>query len=320
MKVQVDNWLQVLGVSAAMAAAAIVACDRLSPTTPTPPVDSHAESPSGSSPTGQLGIAAPDVVFAGAGDIAVCGSDAAERTAQLLDRLPGFVFSLGDNVYPHSTVDLLLKCYEPTWGRHRARTFASPGNHDWEVQAGTPYFGYFGAAAGPAGLGYHSFTIGGWHVLSLNSNIAADAASPQYRWAKQDAAANPGACTLAMWHHPVFNSGSYGNDSRMKDVWRMLDATGVDLVITGHEHSYERFAPQDADGRPDPLGIRQFVVGTGGADRRPFVMIQPNSEARSSDTWGVLKLVLRASSYEWEFLPVEGAAFRDAGSSDCVRP
>jgi hypothetical protein len=270
--------------------------------------------------TGQPGIAAPDVVFAGAGDIVNCGSDGAERTARLLDRLPGFVFTLGDNVYPSSTFDLLMKCYEPTWGRHRSRTYASPGNHDWEVQGGAPYFAYFGAGAGPAGLGYHSFNIGGWHVVSLNSNIAADADSPQYRWAQQDVERNPGSCTLAMWHHPVFNSGSYGNDPRMKQMWRLLDRLGVDVVITAHDHSYERFAPQNADGQPDVMGMRQFVVGTGGAERRPFAAIQANSEVRNSEAWGVLKLVLRPVSYEWEFVPVDGAHFRDAGASQCGTP
>jgi 3',5'-cyclic AMP phosphodiesterase CpdA len=311
-------WLRALGVAGVAAAAAIVACDRLSPTTPTqqetPRVESAAEST-----VRPLGIAASDVVLAGAGDIVVCGSDAAERTARLLDSLPGYVFTLGDNVYPSATADLLARCYQPTWGRHRPRTYATPGNHDWEVQAGAPYFTYFGAAAGPARLGYYSFDIGGWHVLSLNSNVAADTASPQYAWAKDDIARSPGACTLAMWHHPVFSSGSYGNDLRMKQMWRLLDASGVDLVLTAHEHSYERFAPQDADGRPDALGMRQFVVGTGGAERRPFAAIQANSEARSSDTWGVLRLLLRSSRYEWDFLPAEGGSFTDQGASDCVR-
>jgi hypothetical protein len=311
-------WLKAIGVATVTAGASIVACDRLSPTTPTLQETPRVE-PAADSTVRALGITAPDVVFAGAGDIVVCGSEAAAQTSRLLDRLPGFVFTLGDNVYPSSTADLLARCYEPTWGRHRARTYATPGNHDWEVQAGAPYFTYFGAAAGPAGLGYYSFDIGGWHGLSLNSNIPADAASAQYRWAKDEMARSPGVCTLAMWHHPVFSSGGYGNDPRMKQMWRLLDDSGVDLVLTGHEHSYERFAPQDADGRPDPLGMRQFVVGTGGAERRPFAAIQANSEARNHDTWGVLRLLLRSSRYEWDFLPAEGGSFTDHGTSECVR-
>lgn len=311
-------WLKAFGIAALVAATSIVACDRLSPTEPSPRETPRVESSAEAIPVERASVAAPDVVFAGAGDIVMCGSDGAERTARLLDRLPDYVFTLGDNVYPSSTTDHLARCYEPTWGRHRARTYATPGNHDWEVQAGAPYFAYFGVGAGPPGAGYYSFDIGGWHVLSLNSNIAADAASPQYRWARDDLAQS-GACTLAMWHHPVFSSGSYGNDPRMKEMWRLLDDAGVDVVLTGHEHSYERFAPQDADGRPDPLGMRQFVVGTGGADRRPFAAIQANSEARSADSWGVLKLLLRSSRYEWEFLPAEGSSFADQGASECVR-
>jgi len=194
--------------------------------------------------------------------------EGAERTARLLDRLPGYVFSLGDNAYPSSTPELLAKCYEPTWGRHRVRTYASPGNHDWEVLAGAPYFAYFGAAAGPSGLGYYSFDLGAWHVLSLNSNIDVQPGSPQYEWVRRDLATPTGICTLALWHHPVFSSGGYGNNPHMRQMWRLLDAAGVELVVTGHEHSYERFSPQDADGRPDANGMRQIVVGTGGANLR----------------------------------------------------
>jgi hypothetical protein len=167
-------------------------------------------------------------------------------------------------------------------------------------------------------LGYYSVDLGAWHVLSLNSNVNAEPGSPQYEWVRQELAKSGGICTLALWHHPVFSSGGYGNNPHMRQVWRLLDAAGVELVVTGHEHSYERFAPQDADGRWNANGMRQIVVGTGGADLRALAAIQPNSEARNADTWGVLKLVLHSSSYEWEFIPIDGESFRDQGGGQCV--
>jgi len=313
------HWLHLLGGSALIAGLAL-ACDQTLPTSPTSQEAlPQSEVPSiGPAPSRQLGTAAVDVTFAGAGDIALCGGGGAERTARLLDSLSSAVFTLGDNVYPSSTADLLMKCYEPAWGRHRARTYATPGNHDWEVERGAPYFAYFGPAAGPAGVGYYSFTLGSWHVLSLNSNVAAHTGSPQYEWARRDLAEHHAPCTMAMWHHPVFSSGAYGNSLNMREIWRLLDTAGAELIVTGHEHSYERFAPQTAAGQPDARGLRQFVVGTGGADLRPFAAIHTNSEARNSDTWGVLKLLLRASGYEWEFVPVDGQSFRDQGASACL--
>jgi 3',5'-cyclic AMP phosphodiesterase CpdA len=312
-------WLKLAGGTAAVVAVSIAACDHTLPASPTSPgVTTPGEPPSSAPPVGITPIGGPEIVLAGAGDIAVCGSDGAEQTARLLDRLPGFVFTLGDNVYPSSTSELLKRCYEPAWGRHRHRTYASPGNHDWEVEAGAPYFTYFGAAAGPPGTGYYSVDLGSWHVLSLNSNIAAQPGSSQYDWARRDIGASSAVCTLALWHHPVFSSGRYGNDPRMKPIWQLLDAAEVDLVITAHEHSYERFAPQNADGRLHPRGLRQFVVGTGGADLRSFASAQPNSETRIAGQWGVLRLQLRAGGYEWEFMPAEGSA-RDGGAAECVK-
>jgi 3',5'-cyclic AMP phosphodiesterase CpdA len=260
---------------------------------------------------------APDVVFAGAGDIAACGSAGSEMTARLLDRTPGSVFTLGDNVYPYGSMDNFLNCYQPTWGRHRARTFASPGNHDWEVSAGAPYFGYFGTAAGAAGTGYYSATLGNWHVLALNSNISAQPGSPQYEWVKNDLAAAGSLCTIAYWHHPLFSSSQHGNNAVMREMWRLLQSQGVELVLSGHDHVYERFAPQDADGHFDPRGMREFVVGTGGAGLYGFTSIQPNSDVRANQTYGILKLTLRARTYDWEFLPVDGQSFRDSGTDSC---
>jgi hypothetical protein len=258
----------------------------------------------------------PDAVFVGAGDIADCGPNAA-ATAQLLDRIPGAVFVTGDLVYPNGTAESFAKCYEPTWGRHRARTFPAPGNHDWEIGAGGPYFDYFGPAAGPRGLGYYSFDLGDWHILSLNSNIPATAGSPQFEWVRRDLADRPSLCSLALWHHPLFSSGEHGDNPFMTDMWRLLDSLGVDVVLTGHEHGYERFAPQDASGQRDPSGIRQFVIATGGAPLYRVGVVKPNSERLEQQTWGVLKLMLRASSYDWEFVPIDGQSFRDLGSDAC---
>lgn len=260
---------------------------------------------------------APDTVIAGAGDIARCGSEGAEATAKLLDRMPGFVYLLGDNAYPGGTAEQYANCFGPTWGRHRSRTYPTPGNHDWDAGTGAPYFAYFGVAAGPAGMGYYSVDLGGWHILSLNSNVAAQAGSPQYEWARSDVSRNSSVCTLAMWHHPRFSSGRHGDNTQMNDIWRLLQSSAAEVVLSGHDHHYERFAPQNADGRADPQGLRQFVAGTGGAELRAPLRVAANSEVRDGATNGVLKLTLHASSYDWEFVPVDGQSFRDFGSGSC---
>jgi hypothetical protein len=307
--------LAAIGVSALV----YVACNRngsMSPASPTPAAN----------PQSQVNLSTPAplstaaVVFTGAGDIASCGGPAGtEATARLIERMPGFVFSLGDNVYPSGTAELFENCYGPSWGRFRARTYPTPGNHDWDENAGAPYFAYFGASAGPAGVGYYSFDLGAWHILSLNSNVGTQPGSPQYEWAKKDLASNGATCALALWHHPLFNSGHYGGSPHVRELWRLLDTGGVEIALNGHEHAYERFAPQDADGRPTPAGIREFVVGTGGVDLRPVGTVQPNSEVRNNDAWGVLKLTLRATAADWEFVPVDGQSFRDSGTVECSR-
>ena len=156
-------------------------------------------------------------------------------------------------------------------------------------------------------------------MIALNSNVAADASSEQIRWLRADLAANPQACTIAYWHHAVFSSGFHGNNPKMAEAWRVLDSTGVDLAIVAHDHNYERFAPQDYTGRADPNGIRQIVVGTGGAELRAFgSVVRANSAVRNNGTYGVLKLTLRSGSYDWRFVPQPGGTFTDAGSASCV--
>ena len=263
----------------------------------------------------------PVAVLVGAGDIANCDPNGAEATARLLDHIDGTVVTLGDHAYPNGTGSDFERCYEPTWGRHKQRTRPSPGNHDYQSNRAAPYFAYFGANAGPAGRGYYSYDLGAWHIIALNSHIAAGSDSDQAMWLRADLAANPVACTLAYWHVPLFSSGAvHGNDNTMKAIWDILAEAGADGVVAAHEHTYERFAPQTSSGRADPNGIRQFVVGTGGAGLYAFGQIQPNSEARSNDSYGVLKLTLRATSYDWEFVPVAGRTFSDSGSAACVIP
>jgi hypothetical protein len=259
------------------------------------------------------------VVLAGAGDIAPCGSDGPELTASLLDGIGGGIFTAGDNTQASGTVSEFVNCFGATWGRHRDRIRPSPGNHDYGTAGAAAYYVYFGANAGPIGVGYYSYTAGAWHVVALNSNLPANTGSAQERWLRADLAANPAPCTLAYWHHPVFSSGSHGNDARMRDVWRSLYAHGVDVVVNGHDHIYERFAPQDPDGRADERGIRQFIVGTGGGGLGALPGNAPNSEVRSNASWGVLVLTLSPFDYEWEFVPVRGGSFRDSGSGACVR-
>ena len=260
----------------------------------------------------------PPAILVGAGDIAVCGDAADEATALLLDRIPGTVFTTGDNAYEDGTALEFSDCYDPTWGRHRPRTRPSPGNHDYHTAGASGYYDYFGASAGDPSQGYYSYHLGAWHVVVVNSNIDVSANSPQLQWLAANLAANPTACAVAYWHHPRFSSGTHGSDVGIQDLWEVLHDAGVDVIMSGHDHDYERFAPQDAAGNADPQrGIREFVVGTGGRSLRNFPSVAPNSEVRDSDTHGVLKLLLYESRYEWEFIPVAGGVFRDSGGADC---
>ncbi len=260
----------------------------------------------------------PTEIFVGAGDIAQCGSEGMARsqaTARLLDGVGGTVFALGDNAYPSGALQDYRNCYDPTWGRHRARTRPVPGNHEHETAAGAGYYEYFGANAGPAGRGYYSFDLGNWHVIALDSSIPVGNGTAQAAWLRHDLATSSKMCTLAYWHFPRFSSARHGNQPQMGEFWRLLHDAGAEIVLAGHDHVYERFGPQDPDGLPDPQrGIRQFVVGTGGAPPYPFVDVKPNSEVRISTT-GVLRLALKAGGYDWDFIPVSGQA--DSGSGNC---
>jgi len=277
-----------------------------------------------SGPPPSFAPAAPGAaVLIGAGDIARCNSDQDEATATLLDALEGTVFTLGDNVYERGTVDEFRRCYDPAWGRHRDRTrFPVAGNHDWATAGAAGYLEYFGSAARPSGATWYSADLGSWHVIVLDSNCAlvggCGAGSAQLEWLRADLAASASRCTVALWHHPRFSSGRQGDHEALDPMWRALYETGAELIVTGHDHNYERFAPQDPAANLDEArGIRQFVVGTGGTDLRSMRATQPNSEVSNADTHGVLRLELGADGYEWAFVPVAGATFTDTGTATC---
>jgi hypothetical protein len=265
-------------------------------------------------------------VLVGAGDITNCSRTEDDATAQLLDTIPGVVYTLGDNAYPDGTLAEFNTCYAPTWGRHKARTWPAVGNHDYHVSGAAGYFTYFGPAASPMDnncrsncRGYYSYNLGSWHVIVLNSLIDHSAGSAQEAWLRADLAANPRKCTLAYWHHPRFSSGTHGSQSDVQPFWQALYDYGADVVLSGHDHTYERFAPQTPTGQAAPgRGIRQFVVGTGGASLYPWGSIHPNSEARNNTNWGVLKLTLHATSYSWQFVPIAGQSYSDSGTASCV--
>jgi acid phosphatase type 7 len=271
-----------------------------------------------------------DPVVVAAGDIADCATKSDEATGHLLARIGGTVLTLGDNAYEDGTAAEFRKCYDPTWGKYKARTKPSPGNHDYtigETSIGTAkgYFGYFGKAAGDRGKGYYSYNLGRWHLLSLNSNCAevghCERSSRQMRWLKANLAANHDKrCTLAYFHHPRFSSGEeHGSTPEVKPLWDALYAADVDVVLSAHEHNYERFAPQDPNGRRNPKrGIREFVVGTGGGEGH-YPILEPiaNSKVHNDHTYGVLKLTLHPKRYTWLFVPVAGETYADSGSGRC---
>ncbi len=267
----------------------------------------------------------PIQVPGGQRDMATCKDlSGAEATAKLLDSIPGTVFTVGDNAYPDGSPSNFKECYEPTWGRHKARTRPALGNHDHHTPHAAGYFEYFGAQAGDPGRGYYSYDLGTWHVVVIDSNCSevggCGVGSPQEQWLRADLAAHPARCTLAYWHHPLFSSGveeTHARHPEMRIIWQDLYDAGVELVLNGHEHNYERFAPQDPTGRADAHGIREIVVGTGGKDFNPLPRPFPNSEVRRADAFGVLKLTLRPDGYDWEFVPVAGGTFIDSGSGVC---
>ena len=253
-----------------------------------------------------------DADWSGAADTArtVAAGLAADRDA--------IVLTLGDHTYPHGKAKEFADCYGPTWGAFKDRTWPAPGNHEYYTPKAEPYFAYFGERAG---RGYYSLDMQGWHIVSLDSNLAPIEHAAQIAWLRADLASHPARCTLAFWHHPLYSSGGHGNVAAMHDAWALLYRAGAELVLSGHDHDYERFAPQDADGRLDQArGIRQFVVGTGGAYPTPFLLTVAHSELRDSSRTGVLRLRLLDGGYEWEFMPagtLPAGAVPDHGRGAC---
>ena len=253
------------------------------------------------------------IVLAGAGDISSCRNDNDELTAQLLDSLPGTVFTVGDNVYPSGTYQQFMECYEPTWGRHKDRTRPVPGNHEYHIQDAAGYFEYFDNIEP-----YYAYTLGSWRIYALNSEIDVGADSPQVTWLLADLAANPSECVLAYWHRPRWSSGNHhGSNDKVQTLWQIFYDAGAELVINGHEHHYERFAEMDANGARTSSGLREIVVGTGGRSLYEFGSPLPASEVRLAFTSGILKLTLHPDSYDWDFIPVAGSTFTDQGRTPC---
>ncbi|HEU4971095.1 MAG TPA: metallophosphoesterase, partial [Gaiellaceae bacterium] len=242
-------------------------------------------------------------------------------TSELLDARYVRVLGLGDLQYEDGSYRKFVDSYDPTWGRVKPITAPVPGNHEYRTPGASGYYRYFGAQAGDPAKGYYSFDLAGWHLIALNSNCSrvggCGEGSKQEQWLRADLAASSATCTLAYWHHPRFSSGHHGSNSRSTPFWRALYEADADVVLVGHDHDYERFAPIGATGEVDlERGIREFVVGTGGRGLRGFSHPQPNSEAHDDSTFGVLELTLGRSAYAWRFRPAVGS-FADGGSYRC---
>jgi acid phosphatase type 7 len=254
-----------------------------------------------------------NAILVGAGDISGCDNDNDELTAQLLDAIPGTVFTTGDNAYNSGTYTEYLNCYQPTWGRHKERTKPVPGNHEYRSDGAAGYFQYFNNIPS-----YYAYNLGSWRVYALNSEIDVSASSAQVVWLQADLAANPSQCVLAYWHQPRWSSGSqHGSNEDYQALWQMLYEAGAELVINGHDHLYERFAEMDATGAPVSPGLREIIVGTGGGSLYEFDTLLPSSEVRDPSTFGVLKLTLHIDRYDWEFIPMAGKSFTDRGTTHC---
>jgi 3',5'-cyclic AMP phosphodiesterase CpdA len=275
-----------------------------------------------------IGPTGDNVTLVGAGDIAACGSNTSDtRTAELVQGVlqadpTAVAFTLGDNTYPDGSSTWYAECYDPTWGAFKARTYPVPGNHDYYNNPnGEGYFAYFGANAGPAGRGWYRYDAGAWRVYALTSECARGTRCyyRQYRWLRADLVNNPHQCVLAMWHRPRWSTNQHGGSKRMAPLFKLLYQHGAEIVLSGHDHDYERFAPTDPTGNPDPVnGLRQWVIGTGGAPLRPFVNSPAQAtEVRDATAHGVLRLDLHPGGYDWQFLTTSGNPLTDSGSATC---
>lgn len=253
-----------------------------------------------------------------AGDIGLCPpSGTPDKTAALVDAA---VIVPGDLAYPAGTATDFANCYDPYWGRLKDTTFPVPGNHEYASGA-SAYFAYFGTRVGSAAQPWYAVDLAGWRFYMLNSNCAAVAGcgvgSAQYEWLSAQLAAPQPRCTAAVWHHPRWSSGQHGPYAGVADLYALLARNSADVLLTGHEHNYERFAPMSAVGVVDPAGIRQFVVGTGGQTMRSFATTATGSQARLNDSTGVLRMELGQAGYSWDFVPTSAGAGTDSGADGC---
>jgi acid phosphatase type 7 len=296
------------------------------PTTPTPLQSTSASTP----PTGGPPDATPAPPLPGVppfnptgqtvsvlavGDIGWCGSPAIPLTARLIERNEGQLLLSGDLAYMQGSLTDFQRCFEPYYGQFRHRWRPVPGNHEYDTPNAAGYFQFFGSAAGSFGRSYYSFRAGDWLVLMLDSNVPTNAGSMQYEFVRAELQTNRNPCAMAVWHHPLFTSGPNGPSVGVRELWALLQTHQADVVVNGHEHLYERFARQDAEGRADARGLQQFIAGTGGARLYDFHRSAGNSLARLS-AHGVLKLTLSPTSYSWTFLETSGAT-GDAGAEYC---
>jgi hypothetical protein len=267
----------------------------------------------GPTPTPTATGSSSSVILVGAGDIASCSNNNDEATAKLLDGISGTVFTTGDNTYSSGTSTEYTNCYDPTWGRHKSRTKPVPGNHDYSTSGASGYFNYFNNIPS-----YYAYNLGGWRIYALNSEISVSSTSAQVQWLQSDLAANPARCVLAYWHKPRWSSGTtHGSNSGMQTLWQTLYNAGAEIVLNGHEHNYERFAEMNASGAAVSSGLREFVVGMGGESHYGFGTPLSTSQVRNGTTFGVLKLTLTSTGYNWQFVPVAGSSFTDSGSGTC---
>jgi alkaline phosphatase len=296
--------------------------------TPVPPTPTLIPSPTETATPAATPTTTPAVLM-GAGDIALCGDGPEyagdEQSASIIEtqiaQYPhARVFIAGDTVQGEGAAWEYERCLDPTWGRFKERIRPAPGNHDYMTTGAGPYYDYFGEAAGPRGVGYYSYDLGDWHIAALNSNCADVGCGPeseQVAWLRADLAASEKQCTLVYWHHPRFSSGLTGGTGTVNPFWRTVTEMGVEIVVNGHDHNYERFAPMDSEGNAAPNGTRLFVSGTGGAHLRRFSNTHPSSELRLENTHGILQFRLYPGRYAWTFLPADDPTLTDAGEGAC---
>ena len=319
MATRTRRWRGVaFGAAALIVGVAVLVASRVSPGQQRPssqPSPSAASASASASPGFEsTGTKPATETLLAVGDVASCDSSADEAVAAVAASVDGTIALLGDNAYPDGSTDDYASCFDPAWGSLRNRIRPAPGNHDYQSSQAAGYFSYFGSAAGTPGQGWYSYDLGSWHLIALNSECDAiggcGAGSSQLTWLQADLEAHPASCTLAYWHHPRYSSGMHGDDTMTDPLWRALAAAGADVVLSGHDHDYERLAPID--------GIREFVVGTGGRSLYAWPGdASAHTEVRANDTYGLLELQVGASNYTWRFVRAAGGTFTDTGSGSC---